>query len=90
MTNLSRLQNCPCINATVLQATEISVFLLPPDITILWGVRGGTLRSDVTLNLVGVFVIDYACQCRTSTLIMVPINFWRNSDPFKKEEHFSS
>ena len=25
----------------------------------------------------------------TSTLIMVPINFWRNSDPFKKE-HFSS
>ena len=21
---------------------------------------------------------------------MVPINFWRNSDPFKKEEHFST
>ena len=33
---------------------------------------------------------DYARRCRTSTLIMVPINFWRNSDPFKKKEHFSS
>ena len=33
---------------------------------------------------------DYALRCRTSTMIMVPINFWRNSDPFKKEEHFSS
>ena len=33
---------------------------------------------------------DYAWRCRTSTLIMVPINFWRNSDPFKKKEHFSS
>ena len=27
---------------------------------------------------------DYARRCRTSTLIMVPINFCRNSDPFKK------
>ena len=25
-----------------------------------------------------------------TALIMVPINFWRNSDPFKKKEHFSS
>ena len=33
---------------------------------------------------------DYAHKCRTSTLKMVPINFWRNSDPFKKKEHFSS
>ena len=36
------------------------------------------LGSDVTLHLVGVFVIvpDYARRCRTSLLIMVPINFW--------------
>ena len=33
---------------------------------------------------------DYAWRCWTSTLIMVPINFWQNSDPFKKKEHFSS
>ena len=31
---------------------------------------------------------DYARRCRTSTLIMVPINFWQNSDPLKKK-HFS-
>ena len=31
---------------------------------------------------------DYAQRCRTSTLMMVPINFWRNSDPFEKEEVF--
>ena len=31
---------------------------------------------------------DYARRCRTSTLIMVPINFWRNSDPFKKKKIF--
>ena len=33
---------------------------------------------------------NYARRCRNSTLIMVPINFWRNSDPFKKKKHFSS
>ena len=33
------------------------------------------------------FMPDYAWRCRTSTLIMVPINFWRNSDTFKKK-HF--
>ena len=32
----------------------------------------------------------YAQRCQTSTLIMVPINFWRNSDPFKRKQHFSS
>ena len=31
---------------------------------------------------------DYAHWCRTSTLIMVPINFWRNSDLFKKKNIF--
>ena len=59
----------------------------------LWGKGGGTLGSDVTLHLVGVFV------GAGLALIMVPINFWRNSDPFKKKlflaqkwtelEHFS-
>ena len=31
---------------------------------------------------------DYTRRCRTSPLIMVPINFWRNSDPFKKKNIF--
>ena len=32
----------------------------------------------------------YGRWCRISTLIMVPINFWQNSDLFKKKEHFFS
>ena len=28
---------------------------------------------------------DYVWRCQTSTLIMVPIIFWQNSDPFKKK-----
>ena len=32
----------------------------------------------------------YAHRCQTSTLITVQINFWQNSDPFSKKEHFSS
>ena len=28
---------------------------------------------------------DYASMCQTSTMIMVPINLWQNSDPFKKK-----
>ena len=43
--------------------------------------EGGTLGSDETLHLVGVFINVW---CWTSTLKMVPINFWQNSDPFKK------
>ena len=31
---------------------------------------------------------EYARRCQTSTLIRVPINFWRNSDPFKKKTFF--
>ena len=31
---------------------------------------------------------DYSHRCRTSTLIMIPINFWWNSDPFKKRTFF--
>ena len=34
------------------------------------------------------FMLDYAQKCRTSTLIMVPINFWRNFDPFKIKKIF--
>ena len=33
---------------------------------------------------------DYAWRCRTSTLIMIPIDIWRNSDLFKNKERFSS
>ena len=31
---------------------------------------------------------DYARRCRTSTLITIPINFWRNSDPFTEKKIF--
>ena len=31
---------------------------------------------------------DYASRCRTSTMIMVTINFWWNSDPVKKKRTF--
>ena len=40
------------------------------------GGRAGTLGSEVTLQLIGVLLclmLDYAHRCRTSTLIMVPI-----------------
>ena len=33
---------------------------------------------------------NYGRGCLISTLITVPINFWRNSDLFKKKEPFSS
>ena len=50
-----------------------------------------TLGPDVTLRVLHQCLMpSYACRFRTSTLIMVPINFWRDSDPFKKKEHFSS
>ena len=32
----------------------------------------------------------YGRGCRISTLIMVPINFWRNSDLFKKKNIFQA
>ena len=51
-----------------------------------WALMWHLNRSDLCQCLMP----DYAQRCRTSTLIMVPINFWRNSDPFKKKEHFSS
>ena len=46
-----------------------------------------TLGSDVTLNscLYHCLMLDYERRCRISTLIMVPISFWRNSDLFKKK-----
>ena len=44
------------------------------------------LGSNVTLYQC--LMPDYAHRCRTSTLMMVPINFWRNSDPLKKRNIF--
>ena len=32
----------------------------------------------------------YGHGCRISILIMLPMNFWRNSDLFKKKEQYSS
>ena len=35
-------------------------------------------------------MLDYACRCQTSTLIMIPTNFWRNSDTFETSRNFGS
>ena len=54
--------------------------------------EGGTMGSDVTPRQNEIVIM----RCRTmagyhiSTLIMVPINFWRNSDLFKKKRNSSS
>ena len=40
------------------------------------------LGSDVTLHLEGALIVVW---CRTSTLIMVPVNIWQNSVPFEKK-----
>ena len=49
------------------------------------------LRCDTSSKWVCLYPMPhYGRGCRISTLIMVPINFWRNSDLFKKKEHFSS
>ena len=32
---------------------------------------------------------NYERRCRISTLIMIPINFWRNSDPLKEKNKLS-
>ena len=38
-------------------------------------------------GLYNCFMPDYARRCRISPLIMVPINFWQTSDPFKKRKN---
>ena len=44
------------------------------------------LWCDASSKLVCLYSMPhYAHGCRISTLIMVPINFWRNSDLFKKK-----
>ena len=49
------------------------------------------LLCDTSSKRVCLYLMPhYGRGCRISTLIMVPINFWRNSDLFKKKEHFSS
>ena len=57
-------------------------YFRPPPHTLMWHLTRRGLYQCLML--------DYAHRCRTSTLIMVSINFWQNSDPFKNEEHFSS
>ena len=52
-----------------------------------------TVGSDMTLWQIWICLYPMphcGCVCSNSTLIMVPINFWRNSDLFKKKEHLSS
>ena len=45
------------------------------------------LLPSQTLHLAGVFVSVYY-RCQTNTLIIEPINFWRNSNPLKKNNTF--
>ena len=47
-----------------------------------WG--GGVARQ-------GAFSNSFcALRCNASFLVMLPFDFWRNSDLFEKKEHFSS
>ena len=47
-----------------------------------WG--GGVARQ-------GAFSNSFcALRCNASFLVMLPMDFWRNSDLFEKKEHFSS
>ena len=58
---------------------------------VLYGGRGAHWVLMWHLTREGIylsFMPDYAQKCRTRSLIMVPIEFWRNSDLFKKKEHF--
>ena len=51
------------------------------------------LCSDCTLtrwSLSWFPIADCALRFRSSTLMIVPIKFWRNSGKSKKKEHFSS
>ena len=57
----------------------ISFLTPPPHWALMWH-----LTSEGSLSL---FNAGLKRRCRTSTLIMVPINVWRNSDPFEKKEH---
>ena len=54
----------------------------------LWGGHSGLL-CDTSWKLGCLYPMPhYAIGCRISSLIMVPINFWRNSDLFKKKKVF--
>ena len=55
----------------------------------LWLPPHSGLWCDTSWKLVCLYPMPhYAIGCRISTLIMVPINFWRNSDLFKKKNVF--
>ena len=59
--------------------------------SILWGEKGGTLGSDVILNLLnfsGFLIANCARRFQTCPLMMVPINFRQNLDLFKKRTFF--
>ena len=59
---------------------ELGLFTVPPH-SGLW--------CDTSSKWVCLFPMPhYSRRCRISTLIMVPINFWRNSDLFKKKNIF--
>ena len=45
---------------------------------------GGVARQGAFSNSFRAF------RCNASFLVMLPIDFWRNSDLFEKKEHFSS
>ena len=49
-----------------------------------WGGGGGVARQ-------GAFSNSFcALRCNASFLVMLPFDFWRNSDLFEKKEHFFS
>ena len=51
----------------------------------VWGWGGGGVAGQ------GAFSNSFcALRCNASFLVMLPFDFWRNSDLFEKKEHFSS
>ena len=93
--NISKLDIFPCLSFLDFVKKDVirSKFDMREHSNIILcdSLRGrGHTRLWCDTSLIGAF-INFWCQtmhkrCHTSTLIMVQINFWLNSDPFKKRE----
>ena len=81
---LSKMLNCLCVYIAAIYEFSMCIDYIPLILVCLesppphWALMWHLTRR----GLCNCLIPDYARRCRTSTLIMVPINFWRNSDPF--------
>ena len=83
-----------------LGGVQTHFYVKPNSVELSWGcvevelglwqfLLGSTLGSDVILEPMGVVMAYNTQKCLTMSPIMVPIEFWRNYNLFKKE-HFTS